>query len=386
MINATRLTQWPVVILLAIVPALSQAPPHGGATTVDPFDLLAQRVASRAAAEFAKSPVGAMSVAVVADGRVIGTRQFGHVDGEQGAAPTGATLYRIGSMTKTFTALMLLQLESNDRCNFSDPVEKFLPQFANIPNPPPSKAKVTLIQLATHTGALAREPKDAAEFEVGPVSDWERILLRGVPKTSFIADPGSLYSYSNLGYAYLGAALGKAAGVPYVTYITQRILLPLGMRDSVFEVSPAMRVRLARGHVVTEGTVSSREAEQEHAGRGYRVPNGGLYSTLDDMTRWLRFQMGEPAPTVFDKDALAEAQRRITLSGPRLRGGYGIGIQTRRIGELVLFGHSGGVAGYQGEFFFEPNSRIGVVVLRSAVGGAIDIEAIVDSAFVPANP
>jgi len=381
-IKATRLLPLPVFVMLVIAPAFPQLQSRDGLAPTDPLGALAQRVASRAAAEFASSPVGALSVAVVADGRVIGTSHFGHADGEEGPVPTGATLYRIGSMTKTFTALMLLQLENNDRCYFSDPVERYLPQFADIPNPPPTRAKVTLIQLATHTAALAREPKDAAEFESGPLSDWEQVLLRAVPKTSFIADPGSVYSYSNLGYAYLGLALGKAAGIPYTTYVTQNILQPLGMRETVFEVGEAMRPRLARGHVVADGVVSTQEPWREHAGRGYRVPNGGLYSTLDDMTRWLRFQMGEAAPGVFDPEALARAQRRITLSGPGLDDGYGIGLQTRRIGETVLFGHSGGVAGYQGEFFFEPRSKVGVVVLRSAIGGGIDIEAIVQSAFV----
>ncbi len=367
------------LVVCTLFPTIgAQTPPSTGSGRT----ALVDRVFVSAGKEFAKSPVGALSVAVVHDGRA-DAQHFGHADGKHGPAPTGTTVYRLGSITKMFTALMLLQLEATDRCSFSDPVEKFVPEFASIPHAPPSGVKATLIQLATHTAGLWRDPEDAVALERGPVAAWQDSLLAAVPKCGYRAEPGSSFAYSNLGYAFLGAALAKAAGTAYPQYITAHILQPLAMGDTVFEPTAAQLERLAPGHVIEEHGVSTKEAAAELAGRGWRVPVGGLFSTLDDMTRWLRFQMGEPAPMVLPANDLADAQRRITLSGPRLRSGYGIGVQLQRFGETVVFGHSGGVPGYQAEVFFDPEQHVGIVVLRSAVFGATNTQAILAAAFAP---
>jgi CubicO group peptidase (beta-lactamase class C family) len=267
--------------------------------------------------------------------------------------------------------------------NFSDSVERFVPQFADIASPPPSKAKVTLIQLATHTGGLAGDPEDAKPFQTGAVDDWKRSLLAAVSHTRFMADPGSMFSYSNVGYAFLGAALEAAAEMPYTRYLTQQVLTPLAMNDTVFDLSAEQRVRLARGWTITERGSSASESEAELKGRGYRTPAGGLFSTLDDMTRWLRFLMGEPNPKVFDARALANAQTRVVTSGARLDSGYGIGLQLRRYGDTVVRGHSGGVPGYQAEMYFDPERKFGILILRSAVFGAFNTDAILAAAFAP---
>jgi CubicO group peptidase (beta-lactamase class C family) len=343
-------------------------------------DVVTARILASAEAEFGKCSVGALSIAIV-HGGASESRQFGHVDGKAGPAPTGSTVYRLGSVTKNFTALAFLKLEASDRCSFSDSVEKYVPEFAGIPSAPPSGAKVTLIQLATHTSGLAGDPEDAEALQVGPVAEWVRTLLQAVPKTRFVADPGSLYSYSNVGYAFLGAALERAAEVPFTQYLTEQVLVPLEMRDTVFELTAEQRARLAPGWVISESGASTVESERELAGRGYRLPAGGLFSTLDDMTRWLRFQMGEPKPKVFEPKALANARRRFVTSGPKLASGYGIGVQLRRYGEAVVFGHSGGVPGYQAEMFFDPERKLGIVILRSAVFGEFDTDAILSAAF-----
>ncbi len=337
-----------------------------------------------ACTEWETCPVGSLSIELVV-GDSTETLYLGSADGKEGPEPTGATIYRLGSVTKNFTALMFLQLEGRDRCSFSDGVETYVPEFAAIPSPPPSGAKVTLIQLATHTAGLARDPKDAEALQVGSVADWRATLLRVVPKTSYCADPGSVFSYSNVGYAFLGAALEKAAGTPIAQYLSEQLLTPLGMKDTVFDLSPEQRTRLAAGFTIDSAGPSTTESEAELAGRGYRAPVGGLFSTLDDMRRWLNYQMGASVPAGFDGKGLPAAQRRITLSGPRLDSGYGIGVQLRRFGEAVAFGHSGGVPGYQAEMYFEPERRLGIVILRSAVFGEFSTDAILAATFAAAR-
>ncbi|MCE9594548.1 MAG: beta-lactamase family protein [Planctomycetes bacterium] len=325
-----------------------------------------------------------MSIVLVVDNHAE-TLHLGHADGKQGPAPTGATIYRLGSVTKNFTALTFLLLESRDLCNLSDSVEKYVPEFASIPSPPPSGAKVTLIQLATHTGGLARDPKNADDLQRGPLAAWREVLSRAVPKSSYVADPGSVFAYSNLGYAFLGAALEKVAGVPFHACVTEHVLKPLGMGDTVFELTAEQRTRLAPGFTIASTGTDTSESTAEVDGRGYRVPAGGLFTTLDDMQRWLRYQMGGPAPEGSDLAELPARQRRITVSGPDLDWSYGIGVQSRRFGEVVVFGHSGGVPGYQAEMYFDPERKVGIVILRSAVFGDFQVDKIVAAAFVGAR-
>lgn len=376
--TTTRLTVGACLAWLLQASVTADTPPQSAGTVA--LAACAKRITTAAEAEFAKCSVGALSIAIVVGGQSE-AHHYGHVDGRSGPAPTGSTIYRLGSVTKMFTALMLLRLESADSCSFSDSVERYVPEFAKIPSPPPSGVKVTLIQLATHTSGLARDPEDAEALQVGSAGAWKRILLQSVPKTRYRSDPGGEFAYSNVGYSFLGAALEKAAGIPYTQYIAEQVLAPLKMSDTVFELTPDQRARLAPGWTITDGRASTVESEAELAGRGYRLPVGGLFSSLDDMTRWLRFQMGLEESKVFDAGALAKAQRRIVLSGPSLDSGYGIGVQMRRMGEAIVFGHSGGVPGYQAEMFFDPERHLGLVILRSAVFGEFDTNAILTAAF-----
>lgn len=375
-------------MLIAASAAAQPAAPNAASGASVPVALdwkpIAERVEAAARAEYATHPIGALSVGLIVRDAVVWTGHFGHVGGPESPAPTGSTVYRLGSITKNFTALMLIKLEQGDRCTFSDPIGKWVPEFSIIPNQPPSGTQPTLIQLATHTGGLAREPDDQKEeFGVGAAADWETTLSRMMPRIRFASDPGSGFNYSNVGYALLGSALGKAAGVPYTTYLVEQVLTPLGMSGTVFELTPELRARLAEGHLVGDrGAIDTELPSKEVDGRGYRVPNGGLFSTLDDMCRWTRFQMGDASQAVIDPDALADSQRRLIVVGPRLGGGYSVGVQVRRFGETVAFGHNGGVPGYQADFLFNPESRVGIVVLRSAMGDEFDSIAIMKPAIL----
>lgn len=341
-------------------------------------------VAAAAHDQWRKCPIGSVAIAIVADGRAE-TLFLGHADGQQGPPPTGKTVYRLGSVTKNFTAIAFLQLESNGRCNLSDPVEKYVPEFRSIPSPPPSGAKPTLIQLATHSAGLRGDATDAEDLQRGPVATWRDSLARAAPKTGYVADPGSLFGYSNIGYAFLGAALEQAAGTPFVDYVTKQVLAPLGMNDTGFELRTDQLPRIAPGFTVSKVGADTKESEAERDGRGYRVPAGGLFSTLDDMQLWLHYQTTGTAPASSDLAGLPAVQRRITLSGPRLGSGYGIGVQLRRIGNRVVSGHSGGVPGYQAEMYVDEERRIGIVILRSAVFGEFQMAPILEAAFAESD-
>src|SRR5262249_4860773 len=158
----------------------------------------------------------------------------------------------------------------------------------------------TLIQLATHTSGLAREPDHTDKYLKGPVSEWEKVLIAALDQTGYALEPGTQFSYSNIGYAILGAALSRAAGQSYVEYVSARILKPLGMVDSAFEPNDRIRARIARGYVIDRNGIDQETPEREHQGRGYKVPNGAIYTTVADLAKFMIFELGGGPETVLD--------------------------------------------------------------------------------------
>lgn len=355
------------------------APPARAQTAVGP-EVIA-RVDAGAGAEFAKDQTGSVTVGLVSGAKLYWTKSYGFADMERKIPASADTVYRIGSITKQFTALMLLQLVQAEKVHLSDPVAKYFPEVDKIPRRFPDAPSVTLVQLATHTAGLSREPDDLATYLKGPVSEWEKVLVAALPHANYKFEPGTQFSYSNLGYAVLGAALGRAAGQPYVDYVKQHILMPLGMTHTFFEPNDQMRANLARGYVLQNGTVDSETAEREHQGRGYKVPNGALYTTVGDLARFVSFEMGNGPAEVLSAEQLFQNRQKIVVSQASLRGGYGIGFMAIRLGNTIIYGHSGEVPGYEGEAYFEPRSKIGIIVLRNAVGGGFKSMNLIRAAF-----
>jgi CubicO group peptidase (beta-lactamase class C family) len=156
--------------------------------------------------------------------------------------------------------------------------------------------------------------------------------------------------------------------------VHERILGPLGMTKTVFEPNASLEASIAKGYeIAADGAVTFDTPQREHAGRGYKVPNGALYSTVDDLARFLAFELGEGPESVLNRKTLADVQTRVHSSGPRLGGGYGIGFTLTRRGEHVFLGHGGAVAGYTAHAQIHAASKTGVIVLRNASGGKTDL-------------
>lgn len=370
-----------ILLLARGLPALAQAP------LAPELQALIKRLDERASEELARDKIGSVTVGVVSGADLVWTRSYGLADIERKTPATPDTVYRIGSITKQFTALMLLQLVQEGKVRFSDPVEKYFPEVNKIQGRLPNAPPITLVQLATHTSGLEAEPENVEKYLEGPVADWEKVLIAALPQTRYADEPGTLFAYSNIGYAILGAALSRAAGQPYVDYVKQRIFLPLGMKGSFFEPDDKVRSRISRGYINEEGKLDAETAEREHQGRGYKVPNGAIYSTVGDLARFVAFKMGEDAPQVLKKEILEESFQRLVTATPGFKRGYGIGFQILRLGDIVLYGHSGGLAGYQAEAYFDRGSRIGVIILRNGIGGSFNTTSLLRAAFeVPPAP
>lgn len=329
---------------------------------------------SLVAAEFAKDSTGSLTVGVIAGSRLVWTRSVGFADMKTRRPANRATLYRIGSITKPFTALMLMQAVAAGRVSLSDPVERHLPEVRRIRARPRGAAPFTFLQLATMTAGLSREPDDNGPFWTGPVASWEQTLLAALPHVSYRSTPGTEYSYSNVGYAILGAALARVVGKPYVEWERLHVLQPLGMLRTRFELDPASKADLAAGYEVEEdGTLDDETPAKEiRDGRGYKVPNGALFTTVDDLARFVSFELGCGPDSVLARPLLTDAFDGLVATDLGLERGYGLGFMAMRRGEYAFVGHNGGVPGYRAAMYYDREVQLGVVVLSNVGGGKQD--------------
>lgn len=331
------------------------------------------RIEDITALELAKENVGSLTIGVVSGKDLVWTRSFGYADMEQKVMATRSSAYRIGSISKQFTALMLLQLVADGKVHLSDPVEKCLPELSRVGEARPWAPPITLIQLATMTSGMDREPANLPAYLKGPVSDWEKVMLAALNETRFAYEPDTRYFYSNIGYAMLGASLSRAVNRPFVDYVKERIFTPLGMKNTDFEPTPAIKANLTKGYAVERnGRIDVELPAREHAGRGYKVPNGAIYTTVDDLARFISFELGEGPESVLKKSVWEDNLTRVNSADGSLRSGYGIGFQVNRHGDFVYYGHGGSVAGYNASALFDPVSKTGMIVLRN-VGGRMSV-------------
>ena len=204
--------------------------------------------ANRLSGDIKKDDVhGSISAAIIKNGKVIWAAAFGYTSRNKDIPADTNTIYRIGSITKTFTAVILMQLVEERKVKLDDPVEKYLPEIKSLKGYS-DKTIITLRQLASHTSGLEREP-DMPGASLGPVDQWESKLLSCIPYTSFNTSPGTSFHYSNIGYALLGLALERASGVPYIQMVQQRIFIPLQMDNTFFSVPENKMAELAEGFI-----------------------------------------------------------------------------------------------------------------------------------------
>jgi CubicO group peptidase (beta-lactamase class C family) len=359
-------------LLLALAPMPAQAPAGLDAALAD--------LGAQLSADFAKDGVGSLSVGVVSGSRLVWSAHYGTADATSGARPTNDTDYRIGSITKQFTALMLLQLVETGTVRLTDPLEQYVPESRAVTGAPPGAPPVTLLQIATMMSGWSREPGGPmSDTSVGPVRDWEKKVLELLPRTTFANPPGTEYLYSNIGYATLGLALERAAKQPYTGYVAEHILRPLSMARSGFEPTPDIRKNLAHGftRATRQAPPDGAAPDRELDGRGYRVPNGALFSTINDLAKFVSWELGIGPAGLIKKETQDANYLRVysatdTRTALTMSSGYGLGFQATRRGDAVFLGHGGSTSGYHSSVLFHRPSRLGVVVLRSCDACAVD--------------
>ena len=266
-----------------------------------------------------------------------------------GAAGAGglAAQYRIGSITKTMTAVAVLQLRDEGLLDLDDPIGRFVPETGY--------AEQSLRRLLSHTSGMQSEP-------VGPW--WERspgvdlaTLNAANDGSAAVASAGEYYHYSNLGFALLGAAVARMRGAGWWDVVRDRLLVPLGLtRTTYHPEQPA-----AQGYSVDHfaGTLT----REPHQDTGAMAPAGQAWSTVEDLARWARF-LADGHPDVLPTETL----REMAVPQPPADV-YGLGLRLVPQGERRLVGHGGTMPGFQAGVFVDRKRRDGVVVLCNATTG-----------------
>ncbi len=351
--------------ILAVCSALVTSELPAQSTWDEAIDAFAARIGADVEAD----DVGSITAGVFLESEVIWARGFGRADRDRGTQAGPRNIYRTGSISKSVTAVLMMLLVQDGILDLDDPVATVLPEIGGLLDRQPEHEPLTFRRLASHTGGLIREP-ELENAAAGPLAGWESKILASIPTTRYQAAPGAEYSYSNIGYGILGLALSRAAGRPFMDLVEARIFRPLGMSSSTFVIDRSLRPRLATGYANGRDGIDASFPAREHAGRGYKVPNGGVYSTVGDLGRFAAGVTG--ALELLDEETRAPL---LTIQTPESdTQGYGLGFSIRIDEDGTKWaGHGGSVAGYTAYLLFQPESGLGVVLLRNYNRGATNL-------------
>lgn len=274
-------------------------------------------------------------------------------DADPHQRPDRDTQFRIGSITKTMTAVLVLRCRDEGRLGLDDPLDRHLPGTP--------VGGVTLRRLLAHSSGLCREP-GGQWWERAPGGELATLLAGLTGADAAVLPPGRGYHYSNLAYGLLGAVLHRVTGRAWWDLIQAELLAPLGMtRTSYLPREP-----FARGYVVHPWHGTLRE--EPRTDTGAMAPAGQLWSTAADLARWAAF-LADPAPEVLDPATLTEMCAPVVISDlDSWTSGHGLGLELHRDGDRVHVGHGGSMPGYVATVAVHRPAGTGVLAFANAYG------------------
>lgn len=339
-----------------------------------------------------QGPVPGVAYGIIIDGELVHANAFGLRDAGAKTPTSVNSVFRIASMTKSFTALAIMKLRDEGRLSLEDPVAKYVPELATLCYPTKDSPVLTVRHLLSHSEGFPEDnPWGDRQLAISPatMSLW---MKAGIP---FSNAPGVAFEYSNYGFAILGQIVSRVSGMPYRAYVDSNILKPLGMTSTTWEEVSVPKERVAKGYK-RDG---NRWVEEVPLADGAFGAMGGLYSSVPDLAKYVTFYLSaypprddaDPGPVRRASLRLMQtpvspyraSARRERVDGPLLlfAGGYGFALnitQTCRFGQSVS--HSGGLPGFGSQMRWLPEYGVGVVALANrtyaapgrAVGDALE--------------
>lgn len=369
------LARWlQVVALLATLICCSAAraaecPP---AAEQPPWPRLAEidRVAEEA---LARVPMSGLSIAVLRDDKLVHAAGYGRASLELDVPATPQTVYRIGSVTKQFTAAAILRHAERGELRLDDDFRKYLPEYDT------GGRAITIRQLLDHTSGI-RNMTTIEPLMANRAMDVTRDQVFGwLSAAPFDFEPGERYLYNNSGYWLLGAVIEKLSGEPYDTAIERLLLEPLCLQSTRYDVPAEIVPNRAAGYVRDAGRF--RNAGPNSPTRPYA--SGALLSTVLDLAVWQRALFG-------GKVLSAESLRLMSTPG-RLNDGkptsYGLGVALTQFRGHRKIAHPGGIVGHSSFLAYYPEERIVIAVLTNTMGVELrpEVEERIAGLLLPAR-
>ncbi len=300
----------------------------------------------------------ALSIALVDDQTVVWAKGYGLADPEKKVPATADTVYRVGSVSKLFTDLAVMQLVERGTLDLDVPVTKFLPDFkpAN-----PFGTAITLRQLMTHRAGLVRESPIGNYFD--PTEPSLAKTVESLNKTELACAPETKLKYSNAGVAAVGLVLQETQKQTFPRYLTRTLLLPLGMTGSAFEPDPDVTRRLAKA---TMWTYHGREFPAPTFELGM-APAGCLYSNVNDLARFVKMlhSRGKLGEEVIVRPATLEEMWKPQFARKDEKQGFGLGFMVGELDGRRRVGHGGAIYGFATQLDCLPDDKLGVIVISS---------------------
>jgi len=324
--------------------------------------------------EVEQKQLPAFSIALVDKDRVVWAEGFGFQDADKKVPASAETVYRVGSVSKLFTDISLMQLVESGNLDLDAPIQNHLPNLNpkngyNVP--------ITLRQLMSHQSGLVREPPVGNYFDPSEPTLAETVA--SLNNTSLVFKPGTKTKYSNAAIAVVGAVLEKQLDVAHADRVQQTILNPLGMNSSSFVVTPAVEKNLATGWM---WTYDGRrfEAPTFLLGTG---PAGNLYSSVLDLSKFLVCMFNE-GKTTNGEILKPETYKQMTTPRKDADGkpqSFAIAFHVQELDGYKKIGHGGAVYGFSTQLEALPERGLGVVAVAALDGSNGVVRRLTDYAL-----
>ncbi len=315
-----------------------------------------------------------LSICIVHGDEIVYARSYGFRDLDKGLPATTRTIYGIGSITKSFTALAIMKLVEKGKISLDDEVSKYVPLDLKIRGEP-----VKIHHLLTHSSGIPALAYAEAFIRGSlgldrvwlPLAKPEDIIsfMKEAPQWA-VAKPGKRFYYLNEGYVLLGYIISKVAGIAYEDYVKKTILKPLGMNRTYF-----CEEDVNRDFDVATPYIIDRDGRHVRAKFPYGITaDGGLLSNVEDMSIYVRMYLGRGeynGVRIVSKESIEAMERKYVEIPSKLFGdeGYGYGLSiTNKFFDRKLVGHSGSVLVYTAYMGYVLPDRYGVVVMANASG------------------
>lgn len=312
------------------------------------------------------------SLMLIQDGQVIAQEFYGQADQEKQQVVDESTIYHWASITKTFTAIAIMQLRDRGLLKLDDPIIKYVPELKAVHNPFGDMGEITIKQLMTHSAGF-RAPTwpwgGDKDWHPHEPKTWEQ-LAGMMPYTEILFKPGSKFSYSNPGIIFLGRVIEQLSGDDYEVYIDKNIFKPLEMYRSYFDATPYHLLKhRSHSYYVKDGKTTPARFD---ADTGITVSNGGLNAPLTDLVKYLTFLNGDPRrqeiyDMVLKRGSLNEMfQAQVPIEpandGQNRKDAMGLSFFIEDNYGQHFIGHSGSQNGFISHFYIKPDTRTGYIV------------------------